>query len=298
MSTFALTLLVLTGVTAVESPSVAAASPATTTGSYLLVPVGNPLVDAAVRAGAAAAVAVVDDTATRALLDDAKAAGMMCAVADGACWLRLAELGGYRGVVFVVGDVVTVAAAEGSRAATAMGRGAPSWSAATQRAFGVAGELRVTVTPKTATVIVDDIAVAVDEGVAVVSVPAGPHTVVVTDDGFDAAERQTVVAPGAVVGVPVILWRSETSTSLVPWGSVLRFTGGGLLIAAALGTGALVVVGQVPYLACYDDQPPSGCREEGAIRTTADSTAVAALAVAGAGIVTGVGALVAGIVVE
>jgi hypothetical protein len=298
-----LTMLCAGLLAVVVSPSAMAGSdpdvpPSSTAIPLLVVPSGDAAVDEAVRAGAGASAAIVDETAATSLLTDARAAGLACAPAEGSCWLRVAELGGHRGVVFVAGEVVTVLSPDGNHAASAMGRTRASWVAATRRAFGVAGELRVAVTPPTATVSVDGAPVVVDGGVAVIDVAAGSHTVVVAADGFPPATQVVSVVAGAVVGVPVVLSSSETTP---PWAAIapeLRWGGIAVLSAGVVGAGVLLALGQGPYLACYGEQPPDSCGPGGPLQTTADTTAMAAFVVGAVAVVVGGGALAAGLVVD
>ncbi|MBM4279877.1 MAG: hypothetical protein FJ137_03720 [Deltaproteobacteria bacterium] len=293
-----------TGLLSARPSTAPSTAPSTSSGqAFLIVPAGAAARDAArdvvLRAAVASVSAVVDEAAGAALLADARDAGLACEPEDDACWLRVAELGGARGVVFIVGDVVTVTSDDGTHAASVMGPGDASLVAATRRAFGVAGELRVAVTTPQAAVSVDGAPVAVQRGVAVASVPPGEHVIVVGAPGFAAARTALRVARGAVVVVPVALTASAApSSSSVAWGAALRWSGAGVLTAAAVGAGTLVAVGQVPYLACYEARSPLGCAKDGAIRTAADDTAVAALVTAVAGAVVGGGALAAGLIVE
>lgn len=265
----------------------------------LVVPSGDAAVDAAVRAGVGGdGVVLVDEAATTSVLADARAVGVACAAADGACWWRLAELGGFDVVVFVAGEVVTRQTATATTTATVARRSPLAFTSAVRRTFGVAGEVRVRATPAASAVVVDGVEVVVDDGMAVASVLAGTHRVFVRAPGFVDAESTVGVGAGAVVEIPVELAAVPTASSSTPWAAWLRDGGIGVLAVTVAAVGGLVVWGQVPYLACYEVDPPPGCAADGAITTTANTTAAAALVVGAVGVVVGGGAVVAFVVGE
>lgn len=304
MSTFVLAPVVVAAL--VMAAPAAAAAPAPTPESsssivsrrVFVVPSGDDGVDGAVRAGVGGdGVVLVDVEATTAVLSDARAVGIVCGAGDGACWWRLAELGGFDVVVFVAGDVVTVQTASSTKTATTAGRGSVAFSSATRRALGVAGEVRVHPKPAAAVVLVDDVEVVVQAGVAIASVPAGTHRVVVRAPGFVDSASAVGVGAGAVVDVPVEL--AALSSSSAPSSSAwLRDGGIGVLTLTVAVAGGLVAWGQVPYLACYGDGKPAGCAADGAITKTANETAWAAMVVGAVGGLVGGGAFIAGGMVE
>ena len=174
-----------------------------------------------------------------------------------------------------------------------------SWTSATRRLFGVAGEVRIRAQPANAGVTVDDVAVVdvgTDDGVAVASVPPGAHRVLVRAPGFVDSESTVGVSAGVVVDVSVALVPQTTTAS--SWAPSVRDGGLGVLALTAATVGGLVAWGQVPYLACYDARPPAGCAADGDITTTANTTAAAAVVVGAVGVVVGGGAIVVGIVNE
>jgi hypothetical protein len=263
----------------------------------VVVPTGEKAFDDAIRVALGSV--VLGAQATVELLADAKAAGVTCATADVACWLRLAELGGYESVVFFVDGTVTVASASGTHHATVGGPGAVALQAATRRAMGLAGELRVTVTPLSAKVSIDGADVDTVEGLAIVSVALGDHVVGVRHPGYVDVVEHAIVEAGAPVELAVVLAPHELATSSPSsTRTALSWTGGALLGLSAVAAGTLVAVGQGPYLACYEASPPQGCREGGTIRQTADDTALAAVVVGVAGVAAGLGIWGVSLVVE
>jgi hypothetical protein len=283
------------------APDVSATTASSEARRALVVPTGEDVVDAAIRAGAAdEGVVVVDAAATQAVIADARAVGIACAPADGACWWRLAELGGFDVVVFVAGDVVTVQTASGPVTAAVAGKAAAAFTAATRRARGIAGEVRVRVVPSPPAgpvVAIDDVNVPVDGGLATGSVTAGTHRVVVRAPGFVAAERVVEVAVGAVVDVAVTLAPAEPSGSS---SGTPGFVGGGIgvLAVTAVAVGGLLAWGQGPYLACYGPAQPPGCAPDGDITQTANTTAWAAVGAGVIGGAVGAGVIAVGLLVD
>jgi hypothetical protein len=292
VSRFVLASVVVAAVAPVASAS-SLAAPSSGPRRVLVVPSGDERVDVAVRAGVVGpGVALVDVAATTGLLDDARAAGIVCEAGDAACWWRLTQLGGFDVALFVAGDVVTALTETAPVAATIARRDADAWSSATRRALGIAGEVRVRAQPPTSDVAIDGGAVVVVDGVAVGSVAPGTHRVVVAAPGFVESSSAVGVGAGAVVDVPVELVPvSSSASSSSSW---LRDGGIGVLTVTAAVVGGLVAWGQVPYLACYGVNQPAGCTADGEITQTANQTAVAAVVVGVVGGLVGGAAVVAG----
>jgi len=273
----------------------------------LLVPPQGPRetavpVQAALRQGALAVPDATVATAaeTAALVDDAAAAGVACAAADGACWLRLAVLAGFDHVVFVDGDrVVRVtgdAAAPTVSSSPTTGTNPAAWAAALRRAFGLEAALRVRPQPPGAAIVVDDVPRPVVAGVAVVFVAPGTHAIAATAPGFLPVDRAMMAAAGDIVDVVVELPPAPVGPSAASL--ALRWGGVGTLAVAAVATTTLLAAGQLPYLACYDDDAPAGCAPDGDVSGFANATAVAAIVTAVAGAVAGGAALGASVLVE
>lgn len=170
----------------------------------LVVPAaGDASVEAGVRDGVGGVpdAEVADAAAVAALMEGAKSAGIACAADDGACWLRLAALGGLDHVVFVSGSTVTHVTAKETTSSAAFGAGQAAFAAACRRAFGLEAAVRITAVPT-------DAAVTFDNKAVVASVAGGPVVV----EG---------VVPGAhVVGGSAVGYAPQLVTVTVPAGSV------------------------------------------------------------------------------
>ncbi len=238
-------------------------------------------IEAGLRDGAAAIPgAVVADAASAAVLvDDAKSTGLECAVADGACWLRVAVLGGLDHVVFVSGTNVTWLSAAGSRTALVLQpTRSTSWAAAVRRTAGLESALSVTVTPPDANVTVDGIVVV---GGVVEGLAAGPHAVAAAAPAFMSATT-TVTLTAGEMGRANMTLAAEVVPVPPPGPSglstALRYGGGG---AAVLGVGVGTTAFIVGQASCYDGKSFQ-C-------TTTNDGLADTLTLAGIGVIVGVG---------
>lgn len=161
------------------------------------------VVDAGLRTGLAsvADAQAADPAATASLIEGARSSGLTCGPDDGACWLRLAVLGGLDHVVFVSGDAVTHASAAGSRVSPALGATDAAWASAVRRAFAAESAFRITANPAAAVVKLDDV---VTTGVVEGVVP-GSHVVAASAAGYVDKLSTVVVAAGDVRDVVVTL---------------------------------------------------------------------------------------------
>lgn len=209
--------------------------------SLLVVPATGPnaaVVDAGVRAGLAG-VDAADPAVSASTVADAKAAGFSCAVDDTACWFRVADLGGFSGVVVPGAGSVALVDATGPKSAPVLGADAAAWTSAVRRLRNLEGALRLVVSPADASVVVDG-APAVG---SVVVVAPGSHRVEAVKDGFAAMAKDVVVEAGAVVDVDVAL------VALAQEGKSLALPLGVGLGGAALGAG--IILGGQAYAGCF-----------------------------------------------
>jgi hypothetical protein len=203
--------------------------------SLLVVPAAGAnaaVVDAGVRAGLAG-VDAADAAVSASTVADAKAAGFSCAVDDSACWFRVADLGGFSGVVVPGAGSVALVDATGTQSAPVFGGDAAAWTAAVRRARKLEGALRVQPTPADATVVVDGAVVASN----IVVVAPGAHKVEVVKDGFAVAGKDVVVDAGAVVDVELALVEQAAAERSLTLPLAVGLGG------AAVG-GAVILIGQ------------------------------------------------------
>lgn len=247
-------------------------------------------VEAGLRSGAASVpgAVVADATAAASLVDDARSTGLDCPLDDGACWLRVAVLGGFDHIVMATADTVTQVSAAGSSSSPVIDG---HWSSAVRRAFLLESAVRLTLAPASATANVDGAAFV--NGIAE-GVTPGAHTVSATAPGFTPASTSVNVPPGAIALVALELTPEQVAvaSSLRP---TLFWSGVGGIAAGVVG-GAGVAGGGWLAGGCSfgDEETAASCDDLG----LANAYSIAGIAVGSALGLAGVGSVIASYVVE
>ena len=229
-------------------------------------------------AGSVAGADVADAATTAALIDGAKSTGLDCTADDGACWLKVALLGGLDHVVYADSLGVTCVSATGATTSATLSSGDASWAAAVRRAFKTESALRIAVAPPTAQTTVDGLPLS---SPLVEGLSPGSHVVAAAAPGFEPMTTTVGVAPGAVADVNLALVATAPGeASVLPaalvWGGVSA-----LALGVALGTG-IATYGWFSSDCTFS--PSVGC--PASTKPRADSFSVVAI-----GVGVGVGAL-------
>lgn len=202
------------------------------------------VVEAGVREGVGAVpdVEVADAAATAALMEGATSAGLDCGADDGACWLRLAVLGGLDHVVFVSGTTVTHVTAKATTSSAALGATQAHFAAACRRAFGLESAVRIAPGPAGAAFAVSFDNAAVKAPWVVEGVVPGAHVVGVTAAGYTSQLVTASVPAGTVTDVDVTLVAVVPETTSMSTQDIVFYSGVAVAAVGAVATGTFALI--------------------------------------------------------